>query len=185
MFYFILSCLYFFLPAYFTNMTPPLAKKLGVFPFLDKPVDFKQEWKGKRIFGSHKTWRGIVAGVLVGISATFLQVYLYRFNVIQNLSFLNYYNVNPLVLGLLMSIGALGGDLINSFCKRRVGIKPGGRFLPFDQTNYVIGAFISLTLFWKTDIDILVWVTLFICSFFLHIIINRLGYHLNVHQAKW
>lgn len=185
MFDFILSCFYFFLPAYFSNMTPPLAKKLGVLQFLDKPVDFKKKWKGKRVFGSHKTWRGIVAGILVGTSVVLLQVYLYKFSFIREISFFDYRAVNPLIFGALISGGALTGDLINSFCKRRVGIQPGGKFLPFDQTNYVIGASIFLTLFWEIDIPILVWVTLFLLSFFLHIIINRLGYHLNIHQAKW
>ncbi|MBD3208745.1 MAG: CDP-archaeol synthase [Candidatus Nealsonbacteria bacterium] len=182
---FILSCLYFFLPAYFTNMTPPLAKKLGILKFLDKPVDFKMKFKGKRVFGSHKTWRGILAGLILGTTVAFIQSLLYTFPSIQDISFFNYQQINVLFFGLLMSGGALVGDLMNSFLKRRVGIKPGGKFLPLDQTNYVIGAGLFLTLFGEIDISILVWVTLFTLTFFIHIIFNRLGYHLNIHQAKW
>ena len=49
-------------------------------------------------------------------------------------------------------IGALGGDAIESFFKRRVGIAPGHGWFPFDQTDYIIGAaiasipFVSLSL---------------------------------------
>jgi len=62
-------------------------------------------------------------------------------------------------------------------------LKPGAPFLPFDQTNYVIGAYLFLTPFFK--IDILIWIILFILTFFLHIIVNRLGYYLKLHGAKW
>lgn len=184
-FQFIISCLYFFLPAYFTNMTPPLAKKAGIFKFLDRPVDFNKKSDGEPILGSHKTWRGVVLGITVGILTTYLQSWFYQFPLIQKISFFNYKKENMLVLGFLISGGAVFGDLIFAFLKRRLRLKPGARFLPFDQINYVIGAaiFILLTPFF--EIDILVWPTLFIITFFLHIIVNRLGYYLKFHQAKW
>lgn len=185
MFTFLLSCLYFFLPAYFTNMTPPLAKKAGVFNFLNKPVDFNKKFGEGPILGSHKTWRGIILGIAVGILATYFQSWLYRFPFIQKISFFDYRKENILLLGFLLSGGAVFGDLVFAFLKRRLELKPGAKFLPFDQTNYVIGAalFFSLTEFF--EIDILVWPTLFILSFFLHIIVNRAGFRLKLHQAKW
>lgn len=185
MLYFLLSCLYFFLPAYLANMTPPIAKKMGVLKFLDKPVDFGKKIGEKRILGSHKTWRGVVAGIAVGVFVLIIQTRLYSFSFIKNLSFFNYQKINPWQFGLLISGGAILGDLINSFIKRRFSVKPGGKFIPFDQTNYVIGSAVCLTLFGEIDIDILVWTTLFFTTFFLHIIVNRIGYHLNIHQAKW
>ena len=48
---FILSCIYFLLPAGFANMAPVLVKKLN---FLDYPIDFSFNIKGKRIFGMWK-----------------------------------------------------------------------------------------------------------------------------------
>jgi len=62
-------------------------------------------------------------------------------------------------------------------------MEPGARFLPWDQTNYVIGAWLFLTPFLK--IGIMVWITLFILTFLLHIIVNRIGYYLKLHCAKW
>lgn len=182
-FQFILSCFYFFLPAYFSNMAPPLVKKAGIFNFLNKPVDFNKKLKEKPIFGSHKTWRGVFFGIIVGILVVYFQLWLYRFAFIQQISFFNYYKINLLSFVFLLSGGAIFGDLIFAFLKRRLELKPGTRFLPFDQTNYVIGAAVFLTPFF--EIDFLVWPTLFVLSFFLHIIFNRIGYYLKLHQAKW
>ncbi len=181
----ILSSLYFFLPAYFTNMTPPLAKRFRVFDFLDKPIDSNKTFNNKPILGAHKTWRGLVAGIIVGISVAYLQKWFYQFSWIKEISLFNYEKINILILGLLLSSGSLFGDLFFAFLKRRLSLKPGAKFLPFDQINYVIGAYIffSLTLFF--EIDNLVWIVLLISTFFLHIIVNRLGYHLRLHKAKW
>ena len=180
---FLLSCLYFFLPAYFTNMTPPLIKKMGLFNFLDKRVDFNGKFLGKPIFGSHKTWGGVILGILVGVFVVLAQFYLYQFPIIKKISLLDYNKINILFFGFLISAGAVFGDLIFAFLKRRLKKEPGQRFLPFDQTNYVIGAFIFLQPFLRLDLTI--WLTIFILTFFLHILVNRLGYLLYLHRAKW
>ena len=86
--YFIISCLYFFLPAYFTNMTPPLVKRISLFNFLDKEVDFGKNFLGQPIFGKHKSWRGVILGIIVGILVAFIQKYLYQFPAIKKISLL-------------------------------------------------------------------------------------------------
>jgi len=164
-------------------MTPPLIKRAGLFNSFDKPVDFGKKFFGQSIFGSHKTWRGVIFGIIVGMSIVFLQFWLYPFPLIKRISLLDYRNINILAFGFLISFGAVFGDLLFSFIKRRLKLKPGAKFLPFDQTNYVIGAAIFLTPFFK--IDILAWITIFVLTFFLHIIFNRLGYYLKLHRARW
>ena len=57
-----LQVLYFFAPAYFANMAPVFAR--GHFATLAVPIDGGRRWRGRRILGDHKTWRGIVAGVV-------------------------------------------------------------------------------------------------------------------------
>lgn len=182
-FQFIFSCLYFFLPAYFANITPPLSKRVGIFNFLDKPVDGGKMFLGQPLFGNHKTWRGVICGLIVGFTTVLVQRGLYRFSAIQNISFLNYRQINIFLLGLLFPGGAVFGDLLFAFVKRRLKLKPGTKFLPFDQTNYVIGAALFLSPFF--EIPPVVWISLFILSFFLHIIINRLGFYLGLHNARW
>jgi len=185
MFRFLISCLYFFLPAYFTNMTPPLAKKTGIYKYLNRPVDFNRKFLGKPVLGSHKTWRGVILGITIGMIVAYVQVILYRQPFIESISFLNYEKENVLLLGFLLSGGAVLGDLVSAFFKRRLDLKPGAKFVPFDQTNYVFGAcfLFNLTNYFK--INITVWLTLFVITFFLHIIVNRIGYHLKLHKAKW
>ena len=180
---YIFSCIYFFLPAYFTNMTPPLIKKAGVFNFLDKPVDFNKNFLGQPIFGSHKTWRGVIFGIIVGVLIAGLQLWLYQFSFMKNFSLFDYQKVNIFLFGFLISSGAVFGDLLFAFIKRRLKLEPGAKFLPFDQTNYVIGAALFLEPIYKIGIS--VWLTVFILTFFLHIIFNRLGFLLKLHQARW
>jgi len=180
---YILSCLYFFLPAYFTNMTPPLIRKARIFTFLDKPIDFNKKFLGQPIFGKNKSWRGLIFGITVGILVALIQRSLYQFPTVKKISFLDYFEINILAFGFLISAGAVFGDLLFAFIKRRLKMEPGTKFIPWDQTNYVIGAGLFLTPFFK--IDILIWITIFILTFLLHIIVNRLGCYLRVHQAKW
>ena len=181
--FFLLSCLYFFLPAYFANMTPPLARRANLFNFLDREVDFGKKFLGQPIFGKHKCWRGAILGILVGFLVAIIQSCLYQFPAVQKISLLDYYQINIFLFGVLISAGAVFGDLLFAFIKRRLRMEPGARFLPWDQTNYVIGSAIFLTPFLK--IEIMVWITLFILTFFLHIIFNRLGYYLKLHRVKW
>lgn len=180
---FILSCLYFFLPAYLTNMAPPLAKKAGILKFLDKSVDFEKKYKEISLLGNHKTWRGVILGILTGMSAVWLQSCLYQFSFFREISLIDYREINIFLFGFLISFGASFGDLLFSFFKRRKKIAPGQKWIPFDQTDYIVGAFLLITPFFK--LDIMVWLVIFILTFFLHIIVNRIGYELNLNKNKW
>jgi CDP-2,3-bis-(O-geranylgeranyl)-sn-glycerol synthase len=183
MFKFIFSCLYFFLPAYFVNATPPLIKESNFLKFLDRPVDFEKKFFGQPIFGSHKSWRGMILGLISGILVVFFQKFLYQFSFFKEISLIDYQKINILFFAFLISFGAIFGDLFFAFLKRRLKMKPGQRFLPFDQTNYVIGNFLFLQPYLKLNLKF--WLTIFILTFFLHIIFNRLGYLLRLHKNKW
>lgn len=183
---FLLKALYFFLPAYFANMTPTFAthsaKRVGILEFLGKPIDFGKKYQGFPIFGPHKTWRGIILGTIVGILVTWIQRLLFKFNFFQKISFFNYQEINVFFLGFLLSFGALLGDLISSFFKRRRGILPGKPWIPFDQISFIIGSFFLVNPFFK--IQILAWVSILILSFFLHLITNRIGFWLKISDSK-
>lgn len=166
-------------------MTPPLAKKLGVLKFLDKPVDGNKKINNIPILGSHKTWRGVVLEIVNGIIIIYFQRWLYQFSFFEKSSLLNYQKENILLLGFLLSAGAVFGDLISASLKRRLKLEPGAIFMPLDQTNYVFGAFIFLSLFSDINLRIFSWLILLFLTFFLHIIINLTGYYLGLHHAKW
>lgn len=179
---FLISCFYFFLPAYFANMTPPLIARVKFLAFLGRPVDNNKKIGGKEIFGSHKTWRGVIFAFLVGFSTALLQRFLYNFQFFKKISLIQYDNLNIFVFASLISLGVILGDLGLSFIKRRLKLKPGAPFLPWDQTNYVIGNSIILGPVYKINWQ--VWLSLFVLTFFLHIIGNYLGYLLGLHKAK-
>lgn len=178
----IFQSIYFFLPAYFTNITATLSRKIRILKALEKPVDFRKKIKEIPIFGSHKTWRGLISGIIVGILVVFLQSHLYRFPFFQKISLLNYSKINILFFGFLISSGALFGDLLFAFFKRRQEISPGQPWIPFDQINYVVGAFLFLTPFFK--IDIIHWLIILFSTFFLHLLGNYIGYCLGLSRAK-
>ncbi|MFA5248972.1 MAG: CDP-archaeol synthase [Candidatus Paceibacterota bacterium] len=179
---FVFTCLYFFLPAYLANMVPPLAAR--IFKDLNAPVDGGLKLKNHYLFGSHKTWRGVASAIITGMAVITAQSWLAaNFETFRNVSLIDYGKHNILLLGFLMSASVMTGDLASAFIKRRLDIKPGGKFIPWDQTNYVIGNYIFVEPY--LHLGLTVWLTLFIATFFIHLAANRIGYELGIHKAKW
>lgn len=109
------------------------------------PIDFSKHYRdGRRILGDGKTWSGLFVGTLLGmiagfgcsIAASLLQNTEWAFIGLTN--FLGF----PLMIPILFSLcfGALLGDIVESFFKRRVGIARGADWIPFDQLDFLLGA---------------------------------------------
>jgi CDP-2,3-bis-(O-geranylgeranyl)-sn-glycerol synthase len=137
----ILFALWFFLPAGLANAAPVFANKIPKSERLALPLDFGKHLRGKRIFGEHKTLRGLLAGIVVAEVTIVLQRIAYEHNgFFKTISLhINYSSINIFYLGLLFAVGALGFDALKSFFKRQLGVKPGGTWFPFDQIDYIIG----------------------------------------------
>jgi len=163
----ILQLIWFMMPAYFANMTPLFVRKLD---FLGTPIN-------KKLFGSHKTWRGLVLGVVVGTFVFFLQQQMN----ISLLSLFDYSSVS-ITLGILLSLGALLGDIVKSYFKRLKGINPGKPWFPFDQIDYSIGAVLLGSILYFPGL--LEAFYIIVISFVLHIIVNRIGYYLGIRKLK-
>lgn len=132
-----LRVLYFFVPAYLANMAPVLVgKRLTV---LAVPLDFGASLGGKRIFGDHKTWRGLIVGVAAGTVTFLAQRALYDAEVARSLALFDYGTL-PVSLGSWLGLGALLGDAVKSFFKRRVGIPPGQPWIGPDEIDFYLGA---------------------------------------------
>lgn len=166
----ILKALYFFLPAYFANMAPLF---FGKIKSLRIPISPK-------LFGSHKTWGGLVIGTLVGGGIFWIQkeLFLSRF---KELTLIDYADFS-LALGFFLGGGALIGDLVKSYYKRKAGIKPGQPWIPWDQLDFVIGG-LTLGLFIYVP-TISVVVILLLLSPILHLIFNLLGYWFGLKKSK-
>ena len=132
--------IYFFLPAYLANMAPVVV--VGRFEWLAGPIDGGRTWRGVRIFGDHKTWRGLVAGVVVGMIVFAAQRATYQLGYLRALALIDYAAFDPWLPGFLLGLGTGVGDAVKSFFKRRVGIAPGASWLGFDQLDFMAGAYL-------------------------------------------
>lgn len=141
--YEVLQVLWFFVPAYLANMSPVLV--CGWFQRLATPIDCGLSFRGKRILGDHKTWRGLLAGIVVGTSAYELQRLLHAAGFATELALLDYAE-NPVLPGFLMGLGTGIGDAVKSFFKRRADIPPGASWPVLDQLDFFVGAYLFVSL---------------------------------------
>jgi CDP-2,3-bis-(O-geranylgeranyl)-sn-glycerol synthase len=178
----LLFVLWFFLPVGVANVIPILIAKTNMLQSLAYPIDFKKTYKGKRIFGDHKTIRGFVVGILAAICTVFIQQYVYmQSDVVRQFVPIDYTQLSPILFGLLAALGALVGDAAKSFFKRQINIKPGKTWFPFDQIDYIIGGIIFTCLY--IPLGIWQYILLFIVWFLIHILSTRIGYILTLKKS--
>lgn len=176
----VIQTLYFLLPAYFANMAPVFNKAL----FRNQrfyTVDFGRNLGGGKIFGSHKTYNGIIAGVVLAVLVSYIQFSLVSIGFFEGISIINY--ERWILIGVLFGFGAMIGDLVKSFFKRRVGVREGERWIPFDQLDFVVGGVGFVWVFYSIDVYIVI--SALILSFILHIAINHIGYFLKIRETRW
>lgn len=139
------------------------------------PLDFGAHLGGKPLFGKGKTILGtlvgIISGSLIGIIGLILfpQVLLIE--------------PNYLALVFLLSLGAILGDLVKSFFKRRFGIKSGEKWVVADQLDFIFGGLI-LSAFIRSP-ELWLVVLLLVTTFFVHSFMNWLAYKLNLKPVPW
>ncbi len=177
----IIASLYFFLPGGLANCAPVLTRKFRCLAFLGKPVDGGKMWKGKPLFGKNKTWRGLIMGAVFGVVVGLIQYAVQ--DSVSWLQLFEYSLVDGVVIGFLLGLGALLGDLGESFVKRRLNRAPGAPFVPFDQIDLVVGGLILVSIYiilpWQ------VWVSLLIIMVPVHFLFNLLGYGLKLQKEWW
>jgi CDP-2,3-bis-(O-geranylgeranyl)-sn-glycerol synthase len=134
----IINALYFIFPAYCANAAPVIFGG-------GAPIDAGKKFlDGKPVLGSHKTFRGFLAGLVIGTSVGFVQYIFFQYSdFFQEVLQFQF----SILLGFMLSLGALVGDLIESFFKRRLGLRPGSPLLIADQLDFVVVALLfSLTI---------------------------------------
>lgn len=156
------SLIYIF-PAYSANAVPVV---LGG----GQPIDLGKTFKDNRpIFGSHKTFRGFFAGLIIGTLVGIGESFVFD-------------SYNPL-LGFMLSLGALVGDLAGAFVKRRLGFASGA-FLPMlDQIDFVLCALLfSLLIAPPTFIMALI---IIIVTIPIHLLTNLIAYSVHLKKKPW
>ena len=167
-------------PLGLANMFPTYVK--GVFKKLAIPVDFGKTMGGQPLFGRTKTWRGIIFAMIGGEIAFLL---LYWFCTYEG--FLNYVFFDatelPIWLGFLLGLGAIIGDLIESFIKRRFKRESSSRWFPWDNIDYLIGGYVVWVFF--VDVEWYIYLVTLIIGLVLHVIFNLIGYALKIKKEPW
>ena len=162
----LLALLYFMAPAYLANMAPP----------------FVRYWKGwnrpihARTLGEHKTVLGYSLGVLVAIATIAVQT-----GIDVDFALIDY--AHWFWLGLAFGVGAMTGDCLKSYFKRRRGLPPGARWIPFDQLDFALGALLIVGPFSLLDWpDVLVILAATLLG---DIAVNRAAYWLRIKTSPW
>jgi CDP-2,3-bis-(O-geranylgeranyl)-sn-glycerol synthase len=184
-----------------------------------RPIDGGKLFRdGRRILGDHKTINGLKGPLFIGIPISFIIFLIFIFLwqpindlIIQasseslyvlydNINIFQYYFIGGefplnflvlLVRIILASYGAVIGDLVGSFLKRRFDIKSGAPFWVIDQLDFAIIAvlfitfpsFISPTVFLLPDIYIFIF--LMIITPAVSIIANTVAYLVGLKSVPY
>jgi CDP-2,3-bis-(O-geranylgeranyl)-sn-glycerol synthase len=167
-FTFIFLVFAYIIPMYFANAAPILING-------KKPLDFGKYFRGKRILGKGKTIIGTVAGIVVGsiVGLLFSIIFPQIFELIPN-----YYS-----LIFVLAIGAMLGDIVESFIKRQMNIKSGSFCPVFDQIDFIIGGFILSLIIRIPDLEVVLLI--FIATVFAHLFFNALSFKLGLKKVPW
>jgi CDP-2,3-bis-(O-geranylgeranyl)-sn-glycerol synthase len=140
---------------------------------------------GRRTLGDGKTFRGTFAGTVCGILVGLLQ------NIVAPFVGLPSFGSGDEMLSILvaLSLGAMLGDIVAAFFKRRMGLKRGAPLFIIDQLDFVIGAWI-LTLFMAPEWFILhftpiIILIVLIVTPILHRVTNIIGYRMGAKKEPW
>jgi len=172
--YIFIEALWLILPAYAANGMAPLFKGTH-------PLDGGRLLRDKPLFGPGKTWEGFFFGCVIATFIGFLQM-----SVMSNLPFatspvpLLIVGMSPL-LGFLLGFGAMFGDLVGSFIKRRIGMPRGAPVPVLDQVDFLLGAFVFALILspirWEWVILMLILTPIF------HLIANSVGYAIGLSKT--
>ena len=173
------TTLYFILPAYFSNGG-------GLVFGGGLPVDFgKSDSKGNRWIGDGVTWRGLIGGTIIGIITGAVQGYFGP----QIIAEFGDYIITTIItnvpegilIGFLLGFGALLGDAIGSFLKRRLGIGRGKPAPFLDQLDFLIVALILVSFVVKLNWLFVVIAT--VMTLAIHLIANTGAYLLGMKDV--
>jgi CDP-2,3-bis-(O-geranylgeranyl)-sn-glycerol synthase len=146
------------------NGTPVIVKKMlgGHYSYpLDGDLTFAD---GRPIFGRSKTIRGIALAVLVTMAGAPLIGFGWR-------------------IGLLVGSFAMAGDLLSSFCKRRLSLPSSSRASGLDQIpESLLPLLACRDLLGLTAADILVCVVMFVVG---EVVLSRLLYAFRLRDRPY
>ena len=153
---------------------------------LKRPVDGGATFRGRRVFGDNKSWRGMLAmssGVLV--ATLILSSRTWYWSKIPA----EIHDAGPLAFGALLGIGTVLAELPGSFVKRQLDIAPGAQRRSFagtlisiwDQGDFVPGVFVALLPIYRMTLPQIIWSFAVVAG--LHLAISVVGFALGARKT--
>ncbi len=161
----VINALYFFIPAYIANFFAGFGS--------GKPLDFNISMPdGRRVFGEGVTIKGFLIGIVAGTISPVI------INIFQGSAL-----TNNIFLGFLLSSGALIGDAVGSFIKRRMGMEQGESAPLLDQLDFVFGGLFMASFVDFISIDLII--VLMLVTPLGHLTVNFVGFQLKMKEVPW
>lgn len=147
------------------------------------------KFRGKRVFGDNKTWRGLILNLTLCTVGALIQARLQKNGCIPAWLSLVDYSRYGLSLGILIGLGITLGELPNSFLKRQMDIPPGEKgkgmwgvfFSLFDQIDLTIGMWILSFSLIKPTLLLVLWSLLL--TTIIHMAVSFVGYMLGMRES--
>jgi CDP-2,3-bis-(O-geranylgeranyl)-sn-glycerol synthase len=182
------QALYLFSPLLVAAGLAALVMRQDGLDILNRPLDGGAMLHGKRWLGDGKTWRGAVLAIAGCCLGTIIQ--RAAASVIPDaLQVVDYTAIDVLGLGAALGLGAVLGELPNSFVKRRIGIPRGETargplaavFYIWDQVDTLLGAW-PLVCIWIEPRPLLVFTSVAL-ALTLHPVVAWVGYHVGARST--
>lgn len=161
---FVIYPIIFIFPAYVANAAPVIFGG-------GMPLDFGRRLGKKRIFGNHKTVKGLVSGISSGIIVAFAE------SLFPGYGFM-------LAVGTAQSFGTHVGDLLGSFIKRQKGYKEGQKSAIMDQYLFLAMALLFSIPFQNLP-NIYGIVFLFVLTGIMHPLTNFIAHAFRLKEVPW
>jgi hypothetical protein len=181
-----LEALWIFLPVVGAPLLHVWVLRGDLLRVLARPLDGGRTFRGRRLLGNNKTWRGALfmcSGVL--LATLLLSLWPWWWDRLPD----GIHDAGPVLYGFLLGLGVVVGELPNSFLKRQLDIAPGsqrtswsGRALTLlDQGDLVLGIWVALLPVWAMP----VWLAAiaFVAVAAIHVVINVIGYAIGARAA--
>ena len=158
--------------------------------FLTYPIDRGATFRGQRLFGDNKTYRGIAAVSLGTVLGFLIQsAILHRIDLIKNIELFEYSPAKAILIGFSVGIAAMLSELPNSFIKRQFGIAPGSSangwrkilFYGYDQIDFLVGVWLVLSFVISVTAERIILSVIFMLI--AHQILTSIGYVLGMRAT--
>jgi CDP-2,3-bis-(O-geranylgeranyl)-sn-glycerol synthase len=181
-----MSALWVFVPVLGAAVLHAPVLTFDLFGSLKRPLDIGATFRGRRLFGDNKTWRGalfMTGGVVA--AAGLLSLWPWYWHRLPD----GIRDAGPWVYGVLLGVSVVVGELPNSFLKRQLGIQPGAQrrgplgvaLSIFDQADFVLVAWLLLLPLWT--MSVVQAVIVFAVVAVVHVGVNLVGFGIGARGS--